>query len=295
MHGYLRTLARLALREARRRGGFEPDPCARIVAQQRGLVVDARATARYLAATAGARIEALRSPDASIPPVYAGVWVTALTGQILLDPRAPSVRYGVVHLGDEVVSVRRVRVGTEVDCRTKLERTVRERRGWRMELATRITDAAGRLCSEHRTVMLARAGPSGRRGSEAGEPSAADEGFESVARWTLRPGDARRYARASGDWNPIHLSAITARPFGYRAPILHGFCLQAMAAHALIEARGGGDPGRLRRISAWFRRPLLLPTRVSLHADMGGRYRVVGDGDVLYAEGEFGMGDAPTG
>jgi acyl dehydratase len=296
MHGYLRTLARLALREARRDDRDEPDTCARIVARRRGLAVDDRETARYLAATAGTGIEALRSPEATLPPVYGGIWVTALTGEILLDPRAPSVRHGVVHLGDEAISVRPLRLGTEVDCHTTLERTVRERRGWRMELATRITDAAGRLCSEHRTVMLARTRPAGGRPAAAGEAapsgSSADDGFEPIARWRVGPRDARRYARASGDWNPIHLSALTARPFGYRSPILHGFCLEAMAAHALIEARGGGDPCRLRRISTWFRRPLLLPAVVSLHADEGRNYRVVGDDGLLYAEGEFAVGAA---
>lgn len=71
----------------------------------------------------------------------------------------------------------------------------------------------------------------------------------------------RRYARVSGDYNPIHLSRWLARPFGYRRAIAHG--IGAMARiDAALEAQDGGSS---RLLEIHFRRPLELPGQTSLH------------------------------
>ena len=59
--------------------------------------------------------------------------------------------------------------------------------------------------------------------AESAEAQPPADGWGELARWELPAGAGRRYARVSGDYNPIHLWALTARPFGFRAPILHGY------------------------------------------------------------------------
>jgi acyl dehydratase len=107
----------------------------------------------------------------------------------------------------------------------------------------------------------------------------------------LGGGAGRRYARASGDYNPIHLWGWTARPFGFKRPILHGFCTAAMAAHALVEGPLGGDPTALRRMRIAFRAPLPLPAHARLwvgEADGHRWFRVTDDpGDTLFAQGTW--------
>ena len=76
-------------------------------------------------------------------------------------------------------------------------------------------------------------------------------------------GDAgRRFAGPSGDWNPIHVSALTARLFGYPRAIAHGMfsaarCLAVLQNHLPSDAPLALD---LR-----FKRPLLIPGQVALH------------------------------
>ncbi len=129
-----------------------------------------------------------------------------------------------------------------------------------------------------------------RRREEVDEPST----WEEIARWSLRGNHGRRYARVSGDYNPIHLWSLTARAFGFRRPILHGFCIEALAAHALIAHRCGGDPTRLRRLQITFRAPLLLPSQASLRvgeSPRGWRFQLLGAPkdatEKLCAEGTF--------
>lgn len=100
----------------------------------------------------------------------------------------------------------------------------------------------------------------------------------------LRPipwgaGAGRAYARVSGDYNPIHLAATTARWFGQKAAILHGMAIAASAWKEL---------GARDHLHVLFRKPLILPGSTALLHD-GRRFQVrTGDGTVRLAEGEVG-------
>lgn len=75
------------------------------------------------------------------------------------------------------------------------------------------------------------------------------------------PGNiGRRYGRVSGDMNPIHLSALSARLFGFRRAIAHGLWTKARALAALLPAAPVGQAA----VAVEFKTPLLLPARASL-------------------------------
>ena len=80
------------------------------------------------------------------------------------------------------------------------------------------------------------------------------------------PGDTgRRYAAVSGDRNPIHLYALTAKPFGFPRAIAHGLWTKARAVAAL-EARLPDAFG----VDVEFRKPVLLPTTVTFGSTTSG-------------------------
>lgn len=70
----------------------------------------------------------------------------------------------------------------------------------------------------------------------------------------------RRYARVSGDFNPIHLSALTAKPFGFPRAIAHGLWTQARAL-ATLHPQGGQGAASL---ACDFHSPLRLPARATV-------------------------------
>jgi acyl dehydratase len=78
-------------------------------------------------------------------------------------------------------------------------------------------------------------------------------------RWRVPDDTGRRYAAVSGDVNPIHLSGLAARAFGFKRAIAHG-----MWAHARsLAALSGRLPAALSA-DVVFRKPLLLPSTVVL-------------------------------
>lgn len=83
--------------------------------------------------------------------------------------------------------------------------------------------------------------------------------------WRLGAGTGRRYAGVSGDANPIHLSALSAKAFGFPRAIAHGMYTAARA----VAAVGPMVPER-HRIAVQFAKPLLLPSTAVLRSQAVG-------------------------
>lgn len=80
--------------------------------------------------------------------------------------------------------------------------------------------------------------------------------------WRLGVDIGREYAAVSGDFNPIHLSALTARALGMRRSIAHGMYLAAR----LVEGVGEPKPDSFGWDIA-FEAPVFLPATVALNID----------------------------
>jgi acyl dehydratase len=263
--------------------------------------VDRGLHARYLRATGGESVERLAA--GMLSPVFPATWETAQALELFAKLDRPLPAGGLVHAESELVSLRPIEVDDHVRCRVELERAERVRKGIRLTLTARSWTGAGQLCTQSTSVFLARTRrPDQAAGEHVPRPTARDEGdprgepptrWDEVARWRLGGGAGRRDAAVSGDWNPIHLWSWTARPFGFRRPILHGFCTEAMVAHALIEHRLGGDPAALRRLRIAFKAPLLLPHTVRLLTGegIGSRWFRVADEETVFAEGTWAGGE----
>ena len=76
--------------------------------------------------------------------------------------------------------------------------------------------------------------------------------------WTVDADIGRRYAKVSADYNPIHLSDITAKLFGFKQAIAHGMWSKARCLAALEEKL----PNSGYSVDVAFHRPLFLPAEV---------------------------------
>jgi acyl dehydratase len=87
--------------------------------------------------------------------------------------------------------------------------------------------------------------------------------------WRL-PGDlGRRYAGVSGDRNPIHMHALSAKLFGFPRAIAHGMWTQARCLAALEQRLPDGFS-----VAVEFRKPILLPGEVAFaEAEQDGAIR----------------------
>jgi acyl dehydratase len=76
----------------------------------------------------------------------------------------------------------------------------------------------------------------------------------------------RRYGAVSGDRNPIHMAALSARLFGFKRAIAHGMWTNARALSCLLPA----TPVEKATLAVEFKTPLYLPGRAQLWSARSG-------------------------
>ena len=127
-------------------------------------------------------------------------------------------------------------------------------------IAARLTNHHGVLAAELRSVMFVRgSGPRARGPGSAGDFSPpAGSGYAFATAQVVDPDQPYRYAESSGERHPAHTDPEFARKVaGLPGVTLQGTCTLAFASRAVVDAVADGDPGRLRRLSASFSKPVL--------------------------------------
>ncbi|MFJ5294220.1 MULTISPECIES: MaoC/PaaZ C-terminal domain-containing protein [unclassified Streptomyces] len=188
----------------------------------------------------------------------------------LMTARAfPLPVLGLVHTGIEITQRQALRAGDTPELAVHAAGLRAHRRGTEVVMVTEAR-LAGELVWESRSTYLARHPvPEGGAARTAGAPPRATGhvlGAATTATWELPAGLGRRYGAASGDRNPIHLSPLTAKLFGFPRAIAHGMWT---AARCLAAA---GTPEDVH-VRIAFGAPVLLPGTVT-YAAGAGRFEV---------------------
>ncbi len=187
-----------------------------------------------------------------LPPTYPHILAFPLHLKLMTDSRFPFPALGLVHVSNEIVQHRPIRVTEELDIDVRATPLEPHPRGRQFTLRTEAR-AAGELVWEEGSTILKRGEPSGERGERDREPAE----LPVTATWRL-PGDlGRRYASVSGDMNPIHMHSLSAKAFGFPTAIAHGMWTNARCLAALHPRLPDSFSTEVR-----FRKPILLPATV---------------------------------
>jgi acyl dehydratase len=90
----------------------------------------------------------------------------------------------------------------------------------------------------------------------------------------------------SGDYNPIHLSAASAKLFGFPSAIAHGLWNKARTLAALADHL----PAANVEIHVQFKKPVRLPSEVTLLASAAGSsgdLQLLGTGGIEHMKGHW--------
>ncbi|WP_347903841.1 MaoC/PaaZ C-terminal domain-containing protein [Pseudomonas purpurea] len=218
-----------------------------------------------------------------LPPTYPHVLAFALQMQLLTAKAFPFPLLGLVHLTNRIRILRPLGGVGRVQASVRVQNLQPHAKGAVFELVTCIDDALGPLW-EAESQMLCKGVPL------AGEPAEPSSGLvqsmNDVTRWWAPSEIGRRYAGVSGDCNPIHLSAVSARLFGFPQAIAHGLWIKARTLAAL----SGHLPTANIEITVQFKKPVRLPSEVRLLASAAGSsgdLQLVGAGDLEHMVGHW--------
>ena len=201
------------------------------------------------------------TPGDALPATYPHVLAFPLHMALMTDGRFPYGAAGLVHVANRITQHRPIGAGEQLTLSVRAADAGPHPRGRAFTLLSQGC-AGGELVWEGASTMLRRGGGTGARHDR--EPGADGEPLVLGSQWHLRADLGRRYAAVSGDRNPIHLSAPTAKLLGFPRAIAHGMWTKARCLAAL--------EGRLPEaftVDVAFRRPILLPGRVAFASSAG--------------------------
>ena len=185
----------------------------------------------------------------TLPPTDPHLLGFPLAMALMTERSFPFPLLGLVHIANRIEQRRPVPVTSRPAVKVWAENLRPHHRGRQIDLVTEVSLDGEVAWLEHSNYL--------RPGKGSGERPERKDDFtsaEAVAIWDV-PGDiGRRYAAVSGDRNPIHLHALTARLFGFPSAIAHGMWTLARSIASLDGRLGDRHTSEVE-----FRAPLRIP------------------------------------
>lgn len=202
----------------------------------------------------------------TLPATYPFVLAFPLHMEIITAPDFPFAAMGLVHIQNRITQHRPVAASETLTLTVSPANLRPHDKGLQFDILTTLTSGDEVVWEAVSTMLRRQAGGGGDSAAKASAPKAASApAGKAVVQWTV-PGDTgRRYGAASGDRNPIHLYAFTAKLFGFPRAIAHGMWTKARCLAAL--------DGRLPdafTVDVQFKLPVLLPAKVAFQSDSEG-------------------------
>lgn len=215
-----------------------------------------------------------------LPAGYVHVLGFPLAMAVMVRADFPLPVLGMVHIANRVVQRRPLVLGETFTLRAWAQSLAAHPRGTQVDLVVGVTVGEEEVWSGTSTYLAKGRRPDGdpaptvtgtgtdtdtdtdttiaaATGVVASSSTTAAPGVV-AGRWTLPADAGRAYAAVSGDRNPIHVSRLGARLFGFPRPIAHGMYTAARALAATRRIRGPFE------WTAQFAKPVLLPGDVTL-------------------------------
>ncbi len=193
----------------------------------------------------------------TLPSVFVHGMVFPLAMSVMVREDFPLPLLGMVHLSNRVNHLRPICASATLSA-TAWATDLREHRaGTQLEVHVEVAEGIEPVWRGVSTYLARGIWP----GSRPGAPAEAREPFiipGRTASWKLAADTGRAYAAVLGDYNPIHLSAASAKALGMKRAIAHGMYL---AGRALAGAapQGTGYDWEIE-----FATPVFLPSAVDV-------------------------------
>ena len=217
------------------------------------VVVDAKRVAAYSKVCGYGRAH-------GVPLLFLHTEAFPLAMMLFGSKRFPWPAMGIVHLANSATLHQRVRVGDDLRIEMQTGELFKHDKGQVFTLHARAL-RDGELVWESTWTLLRMVV---RPAQGAPYVSALGDGpsLSRQADFYAEAGIGRRYGLVSGDINPIHLSAITAKFLGFRRALAHGMWTKAKVLSTLMPREDVDHAS----VTVEFKTPLFLPARASIWA-----------------------------
>jgi len=187
-----------------------------------------------------------------IPAIYLTVLSQSLQMHMMTSEAFPFPILGLVHIRNQVKQYRKVGVNETLTLSCKFGELQPHDKGVQFDFITTVK-VGNEVVVEALTTYLSRQKTDAKAAAKSAESKAPD--YKLNTEWKISENTGRRYAMTSGDFNLIHIHAVTAKAFGFKQAIAHGMWskAKALANLSLPDAY---------EVDVWFKLPMYLPSKV---------------------------------
>ncbi|ENX16051.1 hypothetical protein F895_01640 [Acinetobacter sp. CIP 64.2] len=190
--------------------------------------------------------------DGFVPAIYLAVLSQSLQMHMMTSEAFPFPILGLVHIRNQIKQTRKITVNEQITLSCKFGELKPHDKGLQFDFIT-TAKVGSEVVMESLTTYLSRQKTENKvteKAKESQEPA-----YQPQAEWNISENTGRRYAVISGDFNLIHIHAVTAKAFGFKQAIAHGMWSKAKAL-ASIELPAAYEA------DVWFKLPMYLPSTV---------------------------------
>jgi|SRR5699024_8533162 len=229
------------------------------------------------------------SSDGFLPVTYPHMHAHPLFMALLLDKDFPFAVLGLVHVRNIITQHRPIKEREQLDIECRLGELKQLAKGYEFSVITTVT-TGGELVWESESIMFRRGGGTGEATERT--PRTASPIPSTYETWYVKEDLGRRYGAISGDRNPIHLYAFTAKMFGFKRQIAHGMWSKARCLASLQHQL----PSQPFTVDVSFKLPMFIPAKVlfaPVKTAQGHQFRLLAkDGVKPHLEGAVTLADA---
>lgn len=193
-----------------------------------------------------------------VPPAYLHMLAFPLQMQYMTSPSFPWPVIGSVHLSFYATQHAAVQAGETVSIATFPGEMFAHDKGQVFCMVTEVKRGSELVWTSVNAYL--RMGVRSPQGAPYTSQLSESSALARAAQWSVDGGIGRRYGKVSGDINPIHLSAFTAKMLGFKRAIAHGMWTMARALAEVMPAQAVPKLS----VQVEFKTPLFLPGQASL-------------------------------
>lgn len=207
--------------------------------------------------SAYAKVCGFKQAHTQLPITYPHIPAFALHMELMLHKDFPFALMGLVHIRNKITQYRGIEVQEKLNIRCFFGELNSTEKGLEFDICTQVR-VGDELVWESVSTNLYRQKVSRVKGARVRSEQLR---YNRQETWSLPSNLGRRYAKVSGDSNPIHLFSLTAKLFGFKTHIAHGMWSKARAAATLYPLLNN----ERCEISVEFKLPVYLPSRAELY------------------------------
>ncbi|WP_420933347.1 MaoC/PaaZ C-terminal domain-containing protein [Alteromonas sp. A081] len=218
-----------------------------------------------------------------VHPLYLQMLSLPLQMRCLLDKQSPFPLLGLVHCANKVEVFEHCDLAKPFEYRVRFSDVRPHSRGWEVDVlleALQSGKCVYRAVSSYLVkVKAVHVAPTAAQTANAISDESETRSF--LSSFIASADAGRRYAAISGDYNPIHLSTLSAKVFGFKTAIAHGMWTLACVIshyveHTEVVAKAGVEQGPedekalcngyIKEVSCRFKQPVYLPNELAIYS-----------------------------